>query len=215
MTTATAQTSKKDPTDSQGWLGAKLNFDLPKGWATSAEYQTRFINDLNTYNGSYISLGGEKKLAKFFTAEAGVRLALVEKGTYLRYSIGGEFNKKVSDAEFKLRLLAQNQSQDFIEPDKASEQSFSWRARFLTSLKLSDELSIFGSTEPVMKVGGAHFVDNWRNTFGLKFKLTKSTKFDLYYIYRPDYGKATYNRYFNIFGFDLNHTIKIKKGKKK
>lgn len=215
MTTANAQTSKKNPDDRQLWLGGKLKLDLPKGWATSAEYQTRYINDVTTYNGSYVSIGGEKKLAKFFTAEAGIRLALLEKGNYLRYSIGGEFNKKAADFEFKLRLLAQNQSQDFIEPDKAGESVFSWRVRFLTDLELSDDLNLFISTEPVMKTGGNHFVDNWRNTIGLKFKITKRTRLDLYYIYRPDYGKATYNRLFEIYGFELNHSIKFKKRKKK
>ena len=57
-----AQTSKSDPKDNQGWYGAKLKLDLPNGWETNLDFQTRFINDLQLYNGSYSSIGVTKKI---------------------------------------------------------------------------------------------------------------------------------------------------------
>jgi hypothetical protein len=59
--TVIAQTSKLDPKDNQGWFGAKLKLDLPKGWESNLDLQTRFINDFQQYNGTYITIGGAKK----------------------------------------------------------------------------------------------------------------------------------------------------------
>ena len=60
-----AQTSRTDPNDNQGWFGAKLKVDLPSGWGTSLDYQARFINDFNVYNGSYTTVGATKKIIKY------------------------------------------------------------------------------------------------------------------------------------------------------
>ena len=64
-----------------------------------------------------------------------------------------------------------------------------------------------------MKIDGNSFVNNWRNTIGIKYKLNKKTKLDLSYIYRPDYGKKTYKRTFHIIGFNASYTLKLKKKK--
>ncbi len=206
---ASAQTSKSDPKDSQGWFTAKLNLDLANGWELSTGYQARYINDMGTYNGSYITFGAEKKLNKFLSVQGDYRLAFVEKGTYHRFSVGGEFKEKASDFEFKLRLLIQDQLQDLVDPTKENQNDVSWRARLQTGYDVSDHLSLYVGTEPIMKFGGTHFVDNWRNTLGAKYEIAKRTKLDLFYIYRPDYAKATYTRYFNIIGFELSHTLKF------
>lgn len=65
-----------------------------------------------------------------------------------------------------------------------------------------------------MKFGATYFVDNIRNTIGCKYKLRKDLKLDVFYIYRPDYSKS-YNRVYNIIGFNADYTIKVKKHKKK
>lgn len=214
-TGAKAQTSAADPKDAQGWYGVGVKFDLPKKWNVDLDYQTRFINDLSTYNGSYISLGVSRKLGKIIEAGIEYRLALVQKGTYHRFSIGAEASKKLKPFELSWRLLLQNQLQDFVDPTEVNQSEGYWRSRWMVSYDINKKIELFLSTEPVMKFGGNDFVDNWRNTIGTKVKIAPRTKLELFYIYRPDYAKKNYNRYFHIVGFNVNHTIAVKKDKAK
>lgn len=212
---AMAQTSKADPKDAQGWYGVGLKFDLPKKWSAEFDYQTRFINDLSTYNGSYFSVGVNRKIGKLLEAGLEYRLALVEKGTYHRVSLGLEASKKWKPIELSWRILLQNQLQDFVDPTEVNQSEGYWRSRWMIKYDLNKSWELFVATEPVMKFGGNNFVDNWRNTVGTKVKIAPRTKLELYYIYRPDYAKKTYNRYFHIFGLNINHTIAVNKNKKK
>lgn len=206
-----SQTSKSDPNDNQGWYGAKLKLDLPRGWGASLDYQSRFINDLQLYNGSYISLGGTKKINQIIEIETDYRLALVQKGVYHRVSIGAEATKKTGDFDFNLRILVQNQLQDFDEEYKDNQREGYWRAKFETNYAPTDGIDLYVSTEPIMKFGGTRIIDNWRNTVGLKIKVAKRTKLNLFYMYRLDYAKATYDRLFQVIGVNLDYTLKIKK----
>jgi hypothetical protein len=51
-------------------------------------------------------------------------------------------------------------------------------------------------------------VDNWRDEVGIKWEIKKWLKLNPYFIYRPDYGKATYNRLFYIYGLQLDYSIR-------
>jgi hypothetical protein len=42
----------------------------------------------------------------------------------------------------------------------------------------------------------------------LKWEIKKGLKLNPYFIYRPDYGKATYNRLFYIYGLQLDYSIR-------
>lgn len=214
---ATAQTSKSDPTDVQGWFGAGFKLDLPKKWTTSLDYQSRFYNNVKTYNGSYISLGVAKKVIPLLELQGEYRLALVQKGVYHRVSIGAELNKGLRKFDFSLRLLFQNQLQDFDDTAKLNDKSNYWRARFGVKYRFLKIFDLYASVEPIMKFSGRYFVDNWRNTIGIKAKILPGTKIDLYYIYRPDYAKS-YNRTFHVMGLNVDYTLKVGKrkgGKKK
>jgi len=206
------QTSKSDPTDVQGWYGAGLKLDLPKKWAVNFDYQSRFYNNLKTYNGSYFSLGFSKKVISLFELTAEYRLSLVNKGTYHRYSLGGELAKDIRKVELSLRMLFQNQLQDFDETTKSNDNSNYWRARFGVKYRFLKRFDLYASIEPIMKFGGRYFVDNWRNTIGIKAKIFPGAKVDLYYIYRPDYAKS-YNRTFHVLGLNLDYTLKVGKSK--
>jgi hypothetical protein len=206
-----AQTSKSDPNDSQGWFGTKFKMDLPNGWGVETDYQARFINDIKTYNTSNLTLGGSKEIFKNYTLLADYRAAFTQKGLYHRVRIGAEANKKFSKFDLGFRVLIQNQLQDFNEIGKEDQSNGYWRTRFEVGYKMYDFISIYGSTEPIMKLNGIHFVDNWRNTLGLKLNIANRTKLNLFYIYRPDYAKATYNRLFQVVGVNLDYTLKLKK----
>ncbi len=206
-----AQTSRTDPNDNQGWYGAKLKLDLPSGWETSLDYQARFINDFNMYNGSYTTIGAAKKIAKHIELQGDFRLALVEKGTYYRGSFGFEASNGFGDFDFGLRMLVQNQLQDFDDEYKDNQRDGYWRVKLETNYAPTAGIQLYVSTEPIMKFGGVRPIDNWRNIAGVKIKVAKRTKLNLFYMYRPDFAKATYNRLFQVVGVNLDYTLKIKK----
>lgn len=208
-----AQTSSSDPVDFQGWYGVGVKFNLPKKWSLDVDYQTRWINNLSLYNGSYISLTGRKKLGKIIELAGEYRLALVKKGVYHRFSFGAEASKKLEKLELGFRLLVQNQLQDFVDPNKTNDTDAFWRARLGLKYEINKVWEVYVSTEPVMKFSGNYFVDNWRNTAGVKVRILPHTKLDLYYIYRPDFAKSSYNRYFNIIGVNIDYSIPKKKKK--
>lgn len=210
--TVIAQTSKSDPKDNQGWFGAKLKLDLPSGWETNLDFQTRFINDLQLYNGSYSTVGITKKINNAIELQSDYRLALVQKGTYHRISLGGEATKEIKHFKLGLRLLIQNQLQDFDDELKANQKDGYWRVRFETNYAPSDRIDLYISTEPIMKFGGTRYMDNWRNTAGIKVKVANRTKLNLFYIYRLDYAKATYDRLFQVLGANIEYSLKLKKG---
>jgi hypothetical protein len=206
-----AQTSKADPKDNQGWYGAKFKLDLPSGWSTNIDYQARYVNDFQMYNGSYICIGGTKKVNKFIEIESDYRLALLQKGIYHRVSIGVEATKRIEDFDFGLRMLVQNQLQDFEDEFKESQKEGYWRVRLETKYALTDRINIYVSSEPIIKLGSAYSLDNLRNTTGLKLKMANRMKLNLFYIYRLDYAKKTYDRLFQVAGVNLEYTLKLKK----
>ena len=211
--TVIAQTSKLDPKDNQGWFGAKLKLDLPNGWETSLDFQTRFINDLQLYNGSYSSVGITKKINKTIELQSDYRLAIVQKGTYHRISFGGEATKEIDRFKLGLRLLIQNQLQDFEDELKENQKEGYWRVRFETNYAPTDRIDLYISPEPLIKFGETRTIDNWRNTAGIKIKVANRTKLNLFYIYRLDYAKAKYDRLFQVIGANVEYSFKLKKGK--
>jgi Protein of unknown function (DUF2490) len=211
MSLVFSQTSKADPKDAQGWFGAKIKADLPNGWGGSADYQSRYINNFKSYNGSYITVGVTKKINNLLELQADCRLALVQKGTYYRGSLGVEGTKGFGDFDFGLRMLVQNQLQEFDEEYKNNQRESYWRARFETNYSPTKAITIYTSTEPVMKFQGVRTVDNWRNIIGIKLKIANRTKLNLYYMHRLDYAKASYDRLFQVAGVNLDYTLKIKK----
>ncbi|MFM8710641.1 MAG: DUF2490 domain-containing protein [Sphingomonadales bacterium] len=210
-----SQTSAKDPVDFLGWYGTSLTLDLKNKWEVGIDYQARFQNNLASYKGSYISFSGSKRVHKRVGIQAEYRLGLVRgNSTFHRFSVGGEFEPKVAKVDLAFRLLFLNNIQDFLDPADASTRDLFWRARMKVGLPLQKKWVAYLAIEPVMKFGGNRFVDNLRNTIGVKHKLSKTTRLDLYYMFRPDYAKATYNRTFHVVGLNLDFRTSASKKKK-
>jgi len=203
-----AQTSKADPTDVQGWYGGTLDINLPRKWAAELDYQARYFNNVRTFNGSYISVGASKEILDFLSLQAEYRLALVSGLTSHRVSVGAEASQQFGELDISLRALIQNRVQDFDDATISNDHSGYWRVRLGAKVNLVKKLNMYVQTEPIMKFGGVYFVDNWRNTIGLKYKFSKQLKLDAYYIYRPDFAKATYNRLFHINGVSIIYSLK-------
>jgi long-subunit fatty acid transport protein len=203
-----AQTSKADPTDIQGWYGGTLDINLPRKWAAELDYQARYFNNVRTFNGSYISVGASKEIANFLSLQAEYRLALVSGLSSHRVSVGAEASQQFGEVDISLRALIQNRVQDFDDATISNDHSGYWRVRLGAKFGLVKKLDMYVQTEPIMKFGGVYFIDNWRNTIGFKYKFSKQLKLDAYYIYRPDFAKATYNRLFHINGVSLIYSLK-------
>jgi len=210
---AHAQTSSADPVDVLGWYGTSLTVDLKNKWEVGIDYQARFENNLASYKGSYISFSGRKGISKRVGLLGEYRLGLRQQSTFHRFSVGADFEPKVKKIDLSFRVLVLNNIQDFLDPVEASRDDLFWRARVKFGFPLHKKWDAYIGIEPVMKFGGNRFVDNLRNTVGVKHRLSKQAKLDLYYMYRPDYAKASYNRLFHVVG--MNVDFKMAPGKKK
>jgi hypothetical protein len=105
------------------------------------------------------------------------------------------------------RALIQNQVQDFDDVSLPDQSEGYWRARAQVKYKVNKQLDVYGSVEPIMKFGADFLVDNWRDEVGVKWEIKKGLKLNPYLIYRPDYGKTTYNRLFYIYGLQVEYTL--------
>jgi Protein of unknown function (DUF2490) len=212
--TAGAQTSRSDPTDVQAWYGGSLRLDLPDRWRASAEYRLRMVDNAQRMRGSYFTFGTSRRAVGPVRLLASYRLALVNDGTYHRYAVGGEAEHEAGTFTLGVRGLVQYQKQNFSDNDETSSDEDAFvRTRLEVSRPVTRRLDLYASTEPYLAVGADHVVDNWRNTLGAKITMAKGRKLDLFYIYRPDYAKATYNRTFHVIGVDLDWTVKVGGGK--
>jgi hypothetical protein len=203
-----AQATKADPVDVQGWMGVGANYKLNKQWQFEGDFQSRYFNNVQTHSGNYLSLGVQRKINKHFDATAEYRLAMVQQGNYNRFSGGVLCDFKWQQWTFAGRALIQNQVQDFDDVSKPDQSEGYWRVRAQVKYKVSKQLDLYGSVEPIMKFGADFLVDNWRDEVGVKWEIKKGLKLNPYFIYRPDYGKATYNRLFYIYGLQLDYSIR-------
>lgn len=199
-----AQATKADPTDAEGWYSVGVTVDLPKKWTLSGDYQARFFNNLSTYYGSYLSIGAEKQLHRYLNLITEYRAAFLNDVLTHRLTLGAgselQVHKKVS---LSLRALAQNRIQDFYDTTEITQSSLFWRLRLAARYKITKKWAVQASIEPIMEVGGNSIVDNWRNTLEIGYRFNKKTKLELFYIYRPDFGKAKYNRLYHIAGLNV------------
>lgn len=211
--TGIAQTSASDPVDVQGWYGVGVGVDLKNKWSVGLDYQARFQNNLASYKGSYISFSGSKGISKRVDLLGEYRLGLVSGATYHRFSAGGEYQPKLKGIDLGLRVLVLNNIQDFLDVTEATQKTGFWRARLKVGKKFTKKWEGYLATEPVMEFGGNSFIDNWRNTIGFKRKVSSNAKLDVFYMYRPDYSKASYNRLFHVIGLNLDFSAKAGKSK--
>lgn len=206
--TAQAQATRSDPVDGQGWYGAGLELNLPKKWGAEISYQSRSYNDLKTYYGSYLSLSLEKGLSKSVYLLGAYRLSKLTKGTYNRFTGGVVFKRKLGDIKTDVRMIYQNQVQDFDDPAKEDDRDNFVRIRLRGRKKLSDRFDAIASAEPIYQIAKGVQIDNYRFQAGLRYSFTKQASLDVFYINRPDYAKS-YKRQYHILGVAFNYELKV------
>jgi hypothetical protein len=205
-----AQATKSDPVDLQGWFGANFEIDLPKKWNVDFAYQARLNNNIASYNGSYYSVGATKRIIKPLSLLVEYRLSQVLKGTFNRYSVGFDIDHNIKKIKADLRILYQNQIQDFDDPIKEVDKDHFFRVRARGRIPVVKKASLVLSTEPIYSVSKGFSIDNYRHQIGLRFDIIKSLKLELFYINRPDYAKS-YKRQYHIVGTTLSYSFKVKR----
>jgi hypothetical protein len=205
--TSNAQTSRSNPTDWEAWGSFGLNIDLPKKWNFELEYQHRVDSNLLRDKGEYFNAEISRKLNKKMRGFVNYRFANTVNGNSSRVGIGVEYKEKISKWEFSFRPQWQYTLQ-YANDGESSSQRGLLRSRLMASRNLPGRYEAYASIEPFFTFDKTeYFIDNFRNTFGLKYKSEKGHKVDLFYIYRPDFAKS-YNRYFNILGIKLEYSLK-------
>jgi hypothetical protein len=205
-----SQATKADPVDIQGWFGASVEADLPKKWDIDFSYQVRMNNNIASYNGSYYSIGVKKQIIKPLSFLAEYRLSQVLKGTYNRYSTGLEIDFNIKKIKSDLRVLYQNQIQDFDDPIKETDKDNFFRTRLRGRIPLIKKAYLVLSTEPIYAISPGFRVDNYRHQAGLRYDIKKTIQIEVFYINRPDFGKS-YKRQYHIFGTTFSYSFKVKK----
>lgn len=194
-------------TSSQAWLGGSVEADLPFRWKAGLEYQARFINNIQEFNGSYYSVDLQKGLTKNFSLLAEYRLSKVQNGTFSRYSFGAMVDRKFGKFKADLRTLFQMRMEEFVEAGMNPNRDNYLRLRLRARYVLTKKLGVYASFEPIYKVSDIVSIDNVRQQIGFSYKFDKHLDVSLFYMYRPDYARSTLRR-FNIFGLSLNYELK-------
>lgn len=206
-----AQTSSSDPVDVQGRLGSSFNYNFNKKLNAGIEYQARFVSNLSTYYGSYISLEGGYNLTKKIAVIANYRLSLTTNGNANRYGIGMEYETKLfRKAKLNLRPMLQYKKDIVDNEDVSGNSNLFVRTRAELNYSFTKKLNMYASVEPYFTFEtGEYPIDNIRNTLGLKYEYAKNKKVEVYYIYRPDFAKS-YNRTFHVIGVNVSFKAKRK-----
>ncbi len=206
-----SQPSKSDPVDIQGWAIISLGLDLPKKWEASLTGQWRTENNLSTTRGFYVtpevSYGIHKKVRIF----ANFRYADVVGSHSSRLGIGLEYSTKISGWQIGLRPQFQYTLKYADDGDGSATGTSILRTRLSVRHRITKKLDGYLQVEPYFTfTPGEYFIDNIRNTAGLRYEYRKDRRISVFYTYRPDFAKS-YNRLFHIVGLRWDVDLKWKK----
>lgn len=210
MCTALAQTSRTDPNDVEGWTGIGLNLKLPGKWDAGMDYQLRTDSNISRYKGSYFTPETSYKLSKKLKAIANFRYASTNNGNSSRVGMGIDYAEKFKKWKLELRPQLQYTIKYANDGDVGNQSKWILRTKLGLEYALSKKLEAYTAVEPFFTFDKSeYFIDNIRNTIGLKYAYKKNNTLGFFYIYRPDYAKS-YNRNFHIAGIKLDLNWKIK-----
>jgi hypothetical protein len=135
------------------------------------------------------------------------RFATTISGKSSRIGIGLVYKEKINKWKFAFRPQLQYTFK-YADDGESSSQHWSFRTRLMASKTLPGRWEAYASVEPFFTFDQTeYFIDNIRNTIGLKHKFQKRKKIDFFYMYRPDFAKS-YNRTFHIYGIKLEFLLK-------
>lgn len=211
--TLSAQTSKTEPEDLQGWLVGNATVNLPKKWDVGTTFQWRTEGNISKYKGIYFSPEIGYKLMQKVRGFVQYRYATTNNGASSRVGLGMEYTDKAGAWNFDLRPQVQYTLAYAEDGDISSNSKWILRTRLSVRYGLSKNIDAFLQFEPFFTFDDSeYFIDNIRNTIGIKYEYAKDRKVSLFYIYRPDYARS-YNRVFHVVGLKFDFDWKVKKRK--
>lgn len=190
----------------QSRFGLQVNLNLPRKLEFSVGYEARMIGNSSVYSGSYFSGELGRPLGKRATAFTNYRLAKVTDAVSHRFGVGVELETTHDPVALSVRSLFQYQRTFLDDAEQGSREVLRMRVR--AKVPATKHVTVYGSVEPYFAFSGEYPVDNWRNTVGVQWELRKDLKFDLHYIFRPDYAKI-YNRTYHIVGAEFSIDLKV------
>lgn len=203
-----APAAEVDQDDLQSRSGLRLNLNLPQKWEVDLDYQFRMVDDLSTYRGSYFTVETDYHLTKEITAIGAYRYILGNEGDAHRFAAGLEVETRLHKVRLAFRPLIQYRTAFVDDGEVGGDGDTFARTRLRAEYPVTKKLDAYAAIEPFFGFGGEYPIDNWRDELGLQYAFTKGVRLDLYYIYRPDYGKA-YNRTFHVVGVTLRFSTKV------
>ncbi len=206
--------------DMQLRSGLQLSVDLPKGFATVAQYQYRADQNLSHFRGSYV-LGALQYefLKKVLQAEVEYRYRTSYKNEQHRLGAGLTARYKHSDYTMSWRTLYQKRYPYFnagvYEPGK--EPDAYWRNRVQLKYKWRKRVDLYGSAELFYKIKTKEqYIGRLRYVAGFDWEWKKRHHLNGFYLIQPQYHAAnpvTVHAIGVIYALDL--ALFKGKGKKK
>jgi len=198
-----SQTSREDPVDLQAWYIAGMGLNLPKKWDAGLTVQVRTENNAADFRGFYLTPEAGYKITKKSRAFLNYRHAWTNNGSSSRVGLGFEYTFKPDRWKFDIRPQIQYTIK-YADDGELSSSKWILRTRVGISYEINKKLDAYIQFEPFFTFDRSeYFIDNIRNTAGLKYEYAKNKKVSVFYIYRPDFAKS-YDRTFHVIGLKLD-----------
>lgn len=173
--------------------GIKLNFDLPKGFTFSTQYQFRAKNNATVFSGSYFTGNVEYTIyKKYLTAETEYTFKTSNRRD-LHYFSGG-FTGKYQHKKFTfyLRSIYQRRQEYFADDYEPGHQPYNyWRNRIQIKYKCTKKIDASLYAESFLLKSTAGFaLSRMRYMASLDWEWRKKHTLSIFYFIQPEYNDS-------------------------
>jgi hypothetical protein len=178
--------------DFEAWTGIALRKDLPKGFAASVEWQSRFDNNANKFKRNYLYANADYKIKKWLFVLVQYRFSTNHFSDAQRFRAGINFKTKFKRFSFANRIVYQQQY-GFLNEEWISEfgPSRALRNRLQIGYSITKKIGLTLSGEPSWTMeSGSFSLRRIRYMTALNFDLPKKFNLRLFYLVQPDYNRV-------------------------
>ena len=178
--------------DLEAWTGFQLRKDLPKGFAASVEWQSRFDDNVSRLKRNYLYVDADYKVKKYLSVLVQYRFSTNPFSDAHRFRTGLVLKTKYKKFSLANRIIYQQQygylTEEWIG---AFGPSRALRNRLQLGYTLTKKIGLSVSAEPSWRVEpGTITLRRIRYMAALDFNLPKKFSAKLFYILQPDYNQA-------------------------
>jgi len=178
--------------DFEAWTGISLQKDLPKGFAASVEWQSRFDNNATQLKRNYLYVNADYKIKKWLFVLAQYRFSTNQFSDAQRFRVGLNFKTKLKRFSFANRIVYQQQygflSEEWITTFGPSR---ALRNRLQIGYSITKKIGVTLSAEPSWTLeSGSFSLQRIRYMTALNFDLPKKFNLRLFYLIQPDYNRV-------------------------